>query len=387
MMTVTATKTTKSLPIGAAGCAAVAIGFGFARYGFGLFASVFRAEFGMTTSAIGAVGSAASVIYLISLLSCGALTARWGPRLPVLIANMSAVTGLALIACATTAPMLTAGVLIAAASSGLVWGPFADAVGECVAPERQDRTLAIVSSGTTFGLVVAGALAFVVADRPGQLWRVIWCVFTTLAVVVMVLAYVAMPDAGTTTSVRPRRGRFRPTPASIPICLLSALYGGAGAVFFTFAVDLVHSEGLSPSWSALLWLMVGLGGVSGVVTGSLVNRFGMRRSLTAATALMAASIVVLAAWPSIAGLAALAALGFGCAYMPFAALLAIWNQRLHPLHPTSGLVLTLCSLGAGSVIGPASLAMLADAIGLRAAYLLAAVLLVVCGLPLCRHAK
>jgi MFS family permease len=136
--------------------------------------------------------------------------------------------------------------------------------------------------------------------------------------------------------------------------------------------------------------MVGLGGVSGVVTGSLVNRFGMRRCLTAATALMAASIVVLAAWPSIAGLAALAALGFGCAYMPFAALLAIWNQRLHPLHPTSGLVLTLCSIGAGSVVGPASLAALAalaDAIGLRAAYLLAAVLLVVCGLPLCRHAK
>src|SRR3954469_1773304 len=240
MMTVTATKTTKSVPIAAAGCAAVANGFGFARDGFGLFASAFRSEIGMTTSAIAAGGSAASVIYLIALLSCGALTARWGPRLPVLVANVSAVTGLALIACATTAPMLTAGVLIAAASSGLVWGPFADAVGECVAPERQDRTLAIISSGTTFGLVVAGALAFVVADRPGQLWRVIWCVFTALAVVVMVLAYVAMPDAGTTTNVRPRRGRFRPTSASIPICLLSALYGGAGAVFFTFAVELVH---------------------------------------------------------------------------------------------------------------------------------------------------
>jgi predicted MFS family arabinose efflux permease len=387
MMMVTTATTTKSLSIGVAGCAAVAIGFGFARYGFGLFASVFRSEFGMTTSAIGAVGSAASVIYLISLLSCGALTARWGPRLPVLVANVSAVTGLALIACATTAPMLTAGVLIAAASSGLVWGPFADAVGQHVAPERQDRTLAIISSGTTFGLVVAGALAFAVADRAGEVWRVIWLVFTTLAVVVMVLAYVAMPDADTTTNVRQRRGRFRPTRASIPVCLLSALYGGAGAVFFTFAVDLVQSEGLSPSWSASLWLMVGLGGLSGVMTGSMVNRFGIGRSLTAAVALMAAAMAALAAWPSIAGLTALAALAFGSAYMPFAALLAIWNQRLHPLHPTSGLVLTLGSLGAGAVIGPASLSALADAIGLRAAYILAAVFLVACGLPLCRRAK
>jgi predicted MFS family arabinose efflux permease len=165
------------------------------------------------------------------------------------------------------------------------------------------------------------------------------------------------------------------------------LYGGAGAVFFTFAVDLVHSEGLSPAWSSLLWLMVGLGGLSGVITGAMVNRFGIGRSLTAATALLAASIVVLAAWPSIAGLAALAALAFGSAYMPFAALLAIWNQRLHPQQPTSGLVLTLGCLGAGSVIGPACLAALADAIGLRAAYILAAVLLVAGGLPLCRRAK
>jgi hypothetical protein len=73
--------------------------------------------------------------------------------------------------------------------------------------------------------------------------------------------------------------------------------------------------------------------------------------------------------------------------MPFAALLTIWNQRLHPQHPTSGLVLTLCSLGAGSVTGPVVLGVIADASGLRLAFALAAAVLVAGGLPLCRRAK
>ena len=106
-------------------------------------------------------------MYLVSLLSCGALTARYGPRLPVLLANMAAVTGLALIACAGNAPMLVAGVVIAAASSGMVWGPFADAVARGAAvPRWQDLVLSIISSGTTFGLIIAGGLALWTADRP-----------------------------------------------------------------------------------------------------------------------------------------------------------------------------------------------------------------------------
>lgn len=384
IMTVTASKLTPGLPLAIAGCAAVAVGFGFARYGFGLFISAFRTEFGLTTPTIGAIGSAASAMYLVSLLTCGALTARWGPRLPVLVANLAAVAGLGLMACAVTAPMLIAGVVIAAASSGMGWGPFADAVGEHVSPRRQNRTLSIISSGTAFGMVIAGALALWTADRAGTTWRLIWLVFTLLATVVTVLAYVVMADA--TEPARRHRTRYRPTSASAPLYGLSALYGAAGAVFFTFAVDLVRGEGLSPRWSSLLWLLVGLGGIGGVETATVVNHLGLGRSLQFGVVLLAASIAVLAAVPSNAGLTGLAALVFGTAYMPVAALLTIWNQRLAPRHPTSGLVFTLCSLGTGSVIGPAAVGVVADAHGLRPAFVLTAAVLAAGGLPLCRRA-
>lgn len=374
------------MPLALAGCAAVAVGFGFARYGFGLFVSTFRAEFGLTTSAIGAVSSAASAMYLVALLSCGALTARYGPRLPVLLANMSALTGLALIACAGNAPMLVAGVVIAAASSGMVWGPFADAVTEGVAHRQHDRVLSIISSGTTFGLIVAGGLALLGADGPGQTWRVIWLVFTGLAAAVALLAYRAMSN-GNTAAQRGRQvqRRFRPSAEAIPVSAVSALYGASGAVFFTFAVDLVRGEGLSPRWSALLWLLVGLGGISGVATGAVVARFGLGRALRVSVAVLAVSIAGIAVSPSSAGLAAMAALAFGFAYMPFAALLAIWNQRLHPRNPTSGLVLTLFCLGVGAVVGPAVMGVIADVSGLRVAFLLTATILLTAGLPMCRR--
>jgi predicted MFS family arabinose efflux permease len=387
-MTVTTSRVSAALPIATAGCAAVAVGFGFARYGFGLFVSTFRAEFGLTTATIGAISSAASVMYLVSLLSCGTLTARYGPRLPVLLANLAAITGLALIACAGSTPMLMAGVVIAAASSGMVWGPFADAVTTGVAPPLRDPALSIISSGTTFGLIIAGGLALWAADRPGGNWRVIWLVLTVAAAAVALLAYRAMASGKSTCQAAEQtRGRFRPTADALPVCLVSALYGAAGAVFFTFAVDMVRSEGLGTRWSALMWLLVGIGGVSGVATGAAVARLGLAQSLRATVAVLAASIAGLAVSPSNAAVTAVAALTFGFAYMPFAALLAIWNQRLHPRHPTSGLVLTLCCLGVGGVAGPAVMGVIAAGSGLRTAFALTGAILVAGGLSLCRRLR
>jgi predicted MFS family arabinose efflux permease len=334
---------------------------------------------------VGAVGSAASAMYLVALLACGVLTARWGPRLPVLLANVSAVVGLGMVACATSAPVLITGFVIAAASSGLVWGPFADAVAACVQPRWQDSALSIVGTGTTFGLIVVGALALWAADRAEQSWRVVWLVLTAMAAVVTVVAFIAVPRGAAARRASP--ARFRPTWAAAPLLAMSALYGLAGAAFFTFAVDLVRGEGLGPQWSSLLWLLVGLGGISGVATAKMVEVAGLGGALLTGVVLLAAAIAGMAANPTSVTVTAAAALGFGFAYMPFASLLSIWNQRLHPAHPTSGLVVTLCSLGVGSIIGPVAVGAAADAHGLRVAFVATAVLFAACALPLCGRAR
>jgi predicted MFS family arabinose efflux permease len=381
-MTVTS-RSGSTVPLAAAGCASVAVGFGFARYGFGLFVPAFRAQFGLDTATIGAIGSGAYAVYLVSLLGCGALCARFGPRLPVVVGTMSAFAGLALVAFASTPGMLTLGILIAATSSGWVWAPFADAVAG-IAPRQRPRTLAVIGTGTTFGLIVAGALACVGTDGPVA-WRLVWGAFAVVAALATAASLLAVPGGQKGQKNGPPT-RFRPTRSALPLIGHGMVCGTATGGFFTFAVDLVHEHGHGGQWSSLLWLLVGVGGVSGVATGDASRAFGLRRTLAICVVLLAVSIAALAAFPSNPAVLSAAGFGFGFAFMPIAAALALWNQELHPHHPTTGLTLVLCSLGVGSILGPMIVGVLADSYGLRRVFfLLAGLGLSGIGLLPCRH--
>jgi predicted MFS family arabinose efflux permease len=352
-----------AVTLAVAGSASVAVGFGFARYGFGLFVPAFRTEFGLATSTVGAIGSGTYVVYLLSLLGCGALCARLGPRLPVVVGTTSAFVGSAMVAFAPSAVVLTIGLLIAAASSGWVWAPFGDAVASRISAPQRARTLAVINTGTTFGLIVAGLLAPIGAERPAA-WRLVWAAFALAAALVTAASYLVVPG-------RPEgrqgnsRGRFRPGRAALPLVGHGLVCGAVTSGYFTFAVDLVRDHGMGARWSSLFWLLVGIGGISGVVTGEAARALGLHRTLGLCVIVLAVSIAALAAFPSSPPIAAAAGLGFGFAFMPIAAALALWNQELHPEHPTSGLTLVLCSLGVGSILGPVLVGALADTYGLR----------------------
>jgi predicted MFS family arabinose efflux permease len=349
-----------------AGTASVAVGFGFARYGFGLFVPVFRMEFGLDTQTIGAIGSGSYAVYLVSLLGCGVLSARWGPRLPVVTGTTFAFIGLTLVSLASTAEMLVVGILMAAASSGWVWAPFADAVARRVSPSQRARVLAVIGTGTTFGLIVAGSLAPLGSDRPTA-WRPVWAGFALAAALATAASVLAIPGRRDGKKKRTRT-RFRLTRKAFPLIGHGMLCGAVTSGYFTFAVDLVREHGLSAQWSSLLWLLLGVGGISGVATGEAARAVGLRRTLVICVVLLAASIAALAAFPSSPSIASAAAIGFGFAFMPIAAVLALWNQEVHPEHPTSGLTLVLCSLGVGSMVGPLVVGAGANSYGLRAVF-------------------
>ncbi len=72
-----------------AGLLAIAVAFGFARYGYGLFVPEFRGAFGLSTEALGFIAAGAYASYLAALLVTGALVARVGLRLPVVTGGLS----------------------------------------------------------------------------------------------------------------------------------------------------------------------------------------------------------------------------------------------------------------------------------------------------------
>ncbi|HEU0104277.1 MAG TPA: MFS transporter [Mycobacteriales bacterium] len=354
----------------------MAVSFGFARYGFGLFVPELRAAFGLSTGAVGAITSAAYVAYLFGLLGAGALSRRYGPRLPVLVGCACAAGGTGLVAMAGSPRVLVLGVVLAASSSGWCWAPFFDATSVLLPAAAHDRALAIISTGTTFGLVLAGPLALLCAGSTDG-WRWAWAGFAAAATVTALACAPLLPARphvaparGAVCSARPLWQRS----GTAPLLGLSAAFGGLGGVYFTYAVDLVRGAGLSAAWGALLWTIIGAGGLAGLAAGHLVARAGLGRSTAGCVLLLAAGTAALPAEPTAVLVVALSALGFGAAYMTLGALLAMWSTRVYPDQPTGGFTLVLVAMAAGSSLAPLAFTPLVGAAGLPGGFLCLAAL-------------
>jgi MFS family permease len=150
---------------GGAGLLALAATYGIGRQVFGLFVPAFRAEFGLSLDVLGLYASAAQIGYLVMVLATGAVTARYGVRLPVVLGCALLALGSGLVAIASDPTVLAIGLVAAGASAGGTWAPFSDVVSDRVPSRGQGRALAMVNAGSPAGLVIAGILVLGVGDR------------------------------------------------------------------------------------------------------------------------------------------------------------------------------------------------------------------------------
>ena len=360
--------------IGLAGFAATAIACGPARMGFGLFVPDFRAEFGLGAGAIGTIGSVAFAGALAGLLVVGALTRRHGAMVPVLLGCASAAVGLALVGLSGGVATLTVGLALAAVSSGLCWVPYNRAVERAVRPERRARTLSIVSTGTTFGIVAAGALALGAAMASVS-WRPVWLAFAAAALAIGVLNALSLPrpppgdrsrdpgtgtrDAGGGAHALPLGAKLRrlATRRSLPLHVAAFSFGLLYAVFLSFGVDRVVDA--TPPGGALAahagpWIFVafGLAGTIGLATDTLARRLGAERLTALSFAAVGIGFVALAFVPERVPIALGAAALFGAATMIVCATLSFRALDAYPGMPALGFNAVIGTLTLGSVAGP-----------------------------------
>ena len=149
------------------GTAMIAVSFGLARYGYGLLLPQMRAELALDAGTAGLIASGTYLSYLIANVAAVVLADRCGPRAAIGAAALFATTGMALMAVADVAWVLAAGVLLAGAASGLAYPPYATLVAQRVPERRRDLAWSTVSSGTGWGVAVAGPRALV-AGGPGR---------------------------------------------------------------------------------------------------------------------------------------------------------------------------------------------------------------------------
>ncbi len=254
--------------------------------------------------------------------------------------------------------------------------------------------LSVISTGTTFGVVIAAIVAFAVTE--GALnWRAAWFGFALGGLALAGLALAGLPSSR--RGAKPARDAITqivqtalptvpdPQPAAarltqraaIPLYTTAFCYGMANAVFLSFAADRVVAVGGLPGLpveaaSTVIFLSYGIFGVLGLATGWVETRIGLAPLLcaifSAATLSLALIGVVPSSWVSV-----LAASGLhGVAVMMVSALFSFWSLRLFPGRGTLGFTATLLSVAAGSVLGPALAGFLAAYLGPEVMFLIAA---------------
>lgn len=269
-----------SVRLSIAGFLATAVAYGPGRMGFGLFLPQFRETFGMGTAQAGTVSSVGFAGFLLALLAAHAMTARYGPRLPVVTGGALATAGLGLVALAQGPVTLALGIVLALSSAGFAWSPFNNAVHRTVSDARRGATLEIISTGTTVGVALAGglALALVAGALP---WRMAWAAFAAAGALAAFAGGLALRDLAGEPGPSDGDGlvtlRDR---MAWPLYTAGFLHGAVSSVWVSFAADRVVSAGgfgAVPSTGApvAMFLAFGLGGFAGLWADEVKAKLGL----------------------------------------------------------------------------------------------------------------
>lgn len=361
------------------GAAMIAVTFGLARYGYGLLLPDMRAEIGMSASAAGLISSAAYASYLAANIGVVRVTTLWGPRVAVGGAAAFAALGMAAIAMATGVVPLALGVVLAGAAAGMAFPPYADIVDRDVPVQRRDVVWSTISSGTGWGVALAGPVAIVAGDH----WRTAWVVFVVIAVVVGALAVFLAPAR---TSDRLRRPQLSLSwffcPRSRPLLVSAVLVGGGSSVWWAFSVDAMRNSGLDATSARIVYAVCGAAMLLASFSGVVFERRGLRPSYLGSTALLAVSLGLLAVATSNVTAVLVAAVLFGAFYATVIAAHGIWSAKVFAGHPAAGLAAYSTALTLGTLAGPV-LAGVAIQYGGYAPTLIGAAAVTVAAIPFC----
>ncbi|MFT9772875.1 MFS transporter [Brevibacterium casei] len=356
-----------TLRLTAAGLCLIAVCYGLARFAYGMFLPAFRAEFGLDAQTAGAIASGSYIAYCVAIVVSTILTPRLGARVVAVSAGAVAAVGTAVVAVAPNALALAAGVLLAGSSTGIASPPLAHAVALFVRSGVRDRTQTVINAGTGAGVALAGPVALLTVGQ----WRLAWWAFAVIAAVVTVWVARAVPRRGDEPAVAgPGAARRRPRmpgpllrAGGVRLIAAAALMGIASSAVWTFGRDLLGgAEGIGPTASAIAWILLGVCGLVGAITGDAVRRLGLRPAWTLSMLVLAAVTIAFALVPGSLATAWTSAAVFGAVYIVLTGLVLIWGTEICADAPAAGVGLGFLVLALGQAIGsPLVGALLAEA--------------------------
>lgn len=345
------------------GAALVAIGYGLARFAFGLFVPPVRNELQLSPEVIGIIAALPLISFVLATLIAPFAADRLGARHAAVLSTTLGAIGLALISQATGPILLAVGVFACGLCTGLIMPALTAAMQALVRRSLHGRVSAVMNAGTSIGVMVAVPALMFLADA----WRLAYVSFAILAGCGAVASWLFLPSvsrvvpdsAAASSSIRAmQRARlFR-------LSLFAFAMGFVSAAYWIFAPDLAVNLGALPSGqTGWLWLAVGCAGLGGAVVADLADRNNPPITHALMLVMMSASLALLAASPGQLPVAVFSALVFGMAYMSLTGLYLMTGIRLLPGHLSMGPVLPFMACALGQAAGSPVVGMLVDSIG------------------------
>ncbi|MHC1561095.1 MFS transporter [Actinomycetospora sp. C-140] len=367
---------TAALRLTVAGAAVVGVAYGMGRYAFGLTLPSLRADPSLSTTGLddavlGLIASGSFAGYLAGLLLAPVLGRRFGPRAPTTVGSACGLVGGALAAGAWSPLVLAVGVVLAGSAAGWVWAAYSDLAAVVVEAPARPRTLAIISTGTSAGLVVSGVVGLWAIGVPG--WRLLWVAIGLASAVTGLL------NLRWTPRLPPepvgRAGRLALRGLAVPVVYSIAFHVGV-TTFFTWAADMLRRAALAPGWAPVLYALVGVVGLVGLGIGGWCARFGTVRVAAACLLFLGASLVVLGTGAGSGVVALVAAAIYAPGIMGGAAVLAVWTAEIAPDRSGEALTVVVAVGATAAVVAPAVVGVLLGVVSLTAVLVGLAVLLV-----------
>ncbi|MEJ2861383.1 MFS transporter [Actinomycetospora flava] len=365
-----------ALRLTVAGAAVVGVAYGMGRYAFGLTLPSLRADpslsdGGLSDAVLGVIASGSFAGYLAGLLLAPVVGRRVGPRAPTTVGSACGLVGGVLAATAVSPVVLAVGVVLAGSAAGWVWAAYSDLAAVVVDPPARPRTLAIISTGTSAGLVVSGIVGLLVLGVPG--WRLVWVAIGVASAATGLLNLRWTPRVPPAAGERP--GRIALRGLGVPVLFSVAFHVGV-TTFFTWAADMLRRAALAPGWAPTLYGLVGIVGLVGLGIGGWCARFGTVRVASACLLFLAASLTVLGTGAGSGVVALVAAAIYAPGIMGGAAVLAVWTAEIAPDRSGEALTVVVAVGATAAVVAPTVVGLLLGIVSLTAVLVGLAVLLV-----------
>ncbi len=270
---------------------------GLGRFALGMLLPAMGESLDLSYSQMGLISTINFAGYLLAVLGCGFLTARFGHRLVISLAMLLIGTTMFMIGRADAFLLILVLYFLTGLGSGGANVPAMALVSSWFTSNRRGRATGFVVIGSGFAILLAGKLIPHLNERGGaEGWRLGWMTLGVMVLTATVICFLVMRNSPKEMGLEPCGGEIDNEGKAKPVVELDRkiskrdiahmsglyfLFGATYVVYVTFIVtSMVRDRGFSEAAAGNFWAMVGaLSLLSGPIFGTMSDRFGRKAAL------------------------------------------------------------------------------------------------------------